>query len=30
MPGPMLVMDADETSSPEELKRHAAEPVFVR
>ena len=30
MPGPMLVMDADEASSPEELKRHAAEPVFVR
>lgn len=30
LPGPMLVMDADEASSPEELKRHAAEPVFVR
>ena len=30
MPGPMLVMDADEASSPEDLKRHAAEPVFVR
>ncbi len=30
MPGPMLVMDADEASSPEELKRHATEPVFVR
>ena len=30
MPGPMLVMDADEASSPEELQRHAAEPVFVR
>ncbi|WP_042426110.1 M48 family metallopeptidase [Comamonas granuli] len=30
LPGPLLVLDAAQASTPEELQRHAADPVFVR